>query len=337
MPSEFGFEPVPKPHVWKTVDGGSSWYKLQEFDFQTIDAFQNTLLAPTGEQIVRPHFDTSDAVVDENGELNLFSRIRCGFSTNPDSLGFIYGAIESQDESPTEFLYHVKTDGETNWEANLISEVVNSDNAAAFSLGTIALNLKPQISRTPDGSKIFFSYHKSLQSLSLVDANIFARGYDVSTDIYTSEKNLTENTDYEDVTFFQTMAPICKVGGECQMYELPIAFVEPGSDDLDECQHLYLYGAGFDDINFDPASIDEVEIDLSLNVFPNPSTGMFSLNLPNDVSGEVQVFDISGKLIHQAQNQFGLISLDLSDQPKGSYTVKYMNEKEVKTSAIIIR
>jgi len=262
-----------------------------------------------------------------------------GFTNSPDSAGFIYGSITSQDDAPTEFLYHVKTDGETNWEADLITEVINNDSADEFSLGNpgVALRIKPQISRTPDGSKIFFSYHKSFSGLNLTEANIFARGYDIATDVYASEKNLTEDTDYEDFTFFQTMSPISKVGGDCFAYELPIVFLEPGADDLSECQHIYLYGAGFDDINFDPTSIEEIEVQSQLEIYPNPSNGAFVLNLPKDTRGTIQVLDITGKVVYEAQNQIGSISLDLSSQSAGSYIFRFSNKNEVLTSSVIIR
>jgi len=159
--SEFGYEPIPKPNVWKTVDG------------------------PT-----------------------------------------------------TQFFYHCQTEGETSWEANIITEVINSDDAADFTLGDQPLRFKVQISRTADGSKIFFSYHKAIDNLILTSADVFARGYDVDSDIYCHEKNLTLDSDFEEFSFYQTMSPICKVDGECHAYELPIVFIEPGSDDLSYLTYL---------------------------------------------------------------------------------------------------
>jgi len=133
------------------------------------------------------------------------------------------------------------------------------------------------------------------------------------------------------------MSPICKVDGECHAYELPIVFIEPGSDDLSACQHVYLYGAGFDDINFDPASVEDVNKEVGLDIYPNPSEGSFLLTLPNENTGMVQVFDISGKLVYEAQNQFGQTVLDLTNQKPGSYVVKFSTSETVRTSAIVIQ
>lgn len=329
--STFGYEPIPKPNVWKTVDAGATWYELQEFDFQTLDEMQNNLVDAIGGEVVRPYFTTTDAAVDSNGELHLFSHLLSGFTNHPDSAGFIYTDPTSQ------FFYHCYTTSETEWNANVVTEVINSDDAADFSLGDQPLRFKPQISRTPDGSKMFFSYHKSLETLDLTQADIFARAYDVDTEIYAHEENLTEDTDFEQFTFYHTLAPICKVNGECRDYELPIVFIEPGSDDLSSCQHIYLYGAGFDDINFDPASVADIEEDLTLDVYPNPSNGAFLLSLPNNESGTIQIVDISGKLVFEAQNQFGQTTIDLTDQKAGSYIVNYVTAKEVRTSHIIIQ
>ena len=46
--SELGFVSVPKPIVWKTADGGETWVKRVEFDFQTLPAMQDNLADANG-------------------------------------------------------------------------------------------------------------------------------------------------------------------------------------------------------------------------------------------------------------------------------------------------
>lgn len=329
--SELGFVSVPKPIVWKTADGGETWVKRVEFDFQTLPAMQDNLADANGGEIVRPYFTDTDCAVDSDGNLHLFSHVLSGFTNDVDSLAFVATGLETQ------FFYHVRTIGDTDWDADIITDVINSDSADDFSLGDQPLRFKPQATRTPDGSKIFFSYHKAFGNEILTSADIFARGYDVATDIYAAEKNLTGDTDYEEFTFYQTMSPVCIDGGECFQYELPIVFIEPGSDDLSACQHIYLYGAGFDDINFDPSNVEDINLETLISVYPNPSIGVFTVDLPNDINATVQIFDITGKEIFKAENQNTMMTIDLSAQPSGSYIFKYKSENAVRTESLIIR
>jgi hypothetical protein len=329
--SELDYVSVPKPIVWKSTDGGETWLKRVEFDFQTLPSMQDNLADANGGEVVRPYFTDTDCVVDNEGDLHLFSHVLSGFTNDPDSLAFISTGLETQ------FFYHVRTTGDTEWDADIITDVINSDAAEDFSLGTQPLRFKPQATRTPDGSKVFFSYHKAFGNEILTSADIFARGYDIATDIYAAEKNLTEDTDYEEFTFYQTMSPVCIDGGECFQYELPIVFIEPGSDDLDACQHIYLYGAGFDDINFDPSSVEDLQSKSAIKVYPNPSTGQFTVNVPKNETGVIQVTDLTGKEILSISTRQETFTIDLSDQPSGSYIIKFTSVNSVITESVIVR
>ena len=329
--SELEYTSVPKPIVWKTTDGGETWVKRVEFDFQTLPAMQENLADANGGEVVRPFFTDTDCVVDSEGDLHLFSHVLSGFTNDPDSIAFIATGLETQ------FFYHVRTTGDTEWDADIISDVINSDAAEDFSLGDQALRFKPKATRTPDGAKVFFSYHKAVGNEILTSADIFARGYDIATDIYAAEKNLTEDTDYEEFTFYQTMSPVCIDGGECSQYELPIVFIEPGNDDLSSCQHVYLYGAGFDDINFDPSSVEDLQSKSAIKVYPNPSAGQFTVNVPKNETGVIQVTDLTGKEILSISTRQETFTIDLSDQPSGSYIIKFTSVNSVITESVIVR
>jgi len=329
--SDLGYESVPKPIVWKSVDAGETWYKLDEFDFQTLDAMQDNLADAFGGEVVRPYFTETDAVVDNAGQLHLFSHVLSGFTNNTDSLGFIATGLETQ------FFYHVKTLSETEWDAEIISDVVNDDSVDAIAIGDQALRFKLQAARTEDGSKIFFSWHKAIGEADLRFADIFGRGYDIATDIYSWEKNLTDGSDYEQSTYYQTMSPIVKTGGELCEYELPIVFIELGVDDLDECQHVYLYGAGFDDINFDPTNVESISRDENIGVYPNPSNGYFHVSLPAKIEGDVEILDVLGKTVYQSTNQSGGLKVDLTEMPSGKYILRYVSGENVITESLVIR
>ena len=69
-----------------------------------------------------------------------------------------------------------------------------------------------------------------------------------------------------------------------------------------------------------PSSIRDVYAFAELNIYPNPSSGMFRLKLNNDqLNNQVQVFDLSGKLVLAESNA---TELDLSSFNDGMYLMQ---------------
>lgn len=61
---------------------------------------------------------------------------------------------------------------------------------------------------------------------------------------------------------------------------------------------------------------------LKLNVYPNPSTGFFSIETPSQ-TGELQLFDITGQLIFSQMVTDVRTSIHLAEFTSGSYLVTY--------------
>ncbi len=79
--------------------------------------------------------------------------------------------------------------------------------------------------------------------------------------------------------------------------------------------------------------IDENSEAVNLEIYPNPTTGQFSLNIDAvDLNNaELQVIDIVGKVIHVQNinvNGSEVINLDISNNPKGIYFVQIKNETQ---------
>lgn len=71
-----------------------------------------------------------------------------------------------------------------------------------------------------------------------------------------------------------------------------------------------------------PTKIDEYELAESLEIYPNPTDGSFSIKNTSFVR-KVSIFDISGKLLKELKNksQLETMTIDISDLPKGFYYV----------------
>ncbi|MBA3704414.1 MAG: T9SS type A sorting domain-containing protein, partial [Bacteroidetes bacterium] len=71
-------------------------------------------------------------------------------------------------------------------------------------------------------------------------------------------------------------------------------------------------------------------------IFPNPNSGMFTLNVEGDQLKNIYVYDLLGKVVYQKtetnEQQF---NIDISDNPKGIYIIKVVDENTVKTLKVI--
>ena len=83
--------------------------------------------------------------------------------------------------------------------------------------------------------------------------------------------------------------------------------------------------AGFTVVVIDPATIgsDEIDLDAGIDAYPNPSSGMVFIKSDAIPITEVFVFDLSGRMILQAQAANGLTEpIQLNIQNKGMYLVQ---------------
>ena len=74
-----------------------------------------------------------------------------------------------------------------------------------------------------------------------------------------------------------------------------------------------------------------------IEVYPNPSTGVFNLNLNNVEAKNIEIYDVTGKLIKKMENKSitQLTQIDLSNASNGIYFVKISTENDTVTKRII--
>ena len=79
-------------------------------------------------------------------------------------------------------------------------------------------------------------------------------------------------------------------------------------------------------------SLTSVEI----TAYPNPTKGLFRINLPSATEAKLQVFDASGKEVFVNEHFYGNQNIDLSDFDKGLYLVKVSAaDKELQTRVMV--
>ncbi len=79
-----------------------------------------------------------------------------------------------------------------------------------------------------------------------------------------------------------------------------------------------------------PTSVDELEINNNIQIYPNPTNGKFTFELPSSVfhlPSSVSIYNILGELVFSS-SVFGLrssVSPDISNQPSGIYFINIIS------------
>jgi predicted outer membrane repeat protein len=77
---------------------------------------------------------------------------------------------------------------------------------------------------------------------------------------------------------------------------------------------------------------------LNAQLYPNPTTGTFSVAFDREVTGFAQVFDLQGRLVASAQlNGTNVVQFDLGAASSGLYLVRLVNGAEVATEQVVLQ
>jgi hypothetical protein len=299
--SALGYVPI----VYKTTDAGTTWNMLPSFNFSTLPAIDSTLdqswVSQDGDYTgpKKAWFSQDkgyDCAVDENGNLHIFCTVVSGFTNNPDSLGY---TLTPGIAAPTKtfYMFDTYTTGST-WDAVLVDSL-NTENADEFSpftdeTGTpFAIDARMQMSRSDDGSKLFFFWLDSEPDLNEQiensKPNIFGKGYDVTNQKWTFTKKFTEDAQ----NYFMYVSNIALQNGT--LYKIPTTISLPldwPSDVnlINPMRHFYVDGIEFDQTEFvNVKNIDKAAgFDVTGNT-PNPFNQQTTFNISLTETAQVTV------------------------------------------------
>jgi len=91
------------------------------------------------------------------------------------------------------------------------------------------------------------------------------------------------------------------------------------------------------------SSISELNTITDLRIFPNPTNKLFhvEMTLSESIDLQMQVMDIHGRIVHkESMNNLGgkvSKSIDLSDEPSGTYLLRFINGEQVKNKKIVLQ
>jgi hypothetical protein len=287
------------PVIYKSTDHGLSWNKIPAFDFSTLPVWE-TWLYPTRanlEKIIPRWYNkwaspdnqsSNGGTVDQYGNLHIFAVVRSTMSVHADSLNYFY-----TDEPILLFDVHMKPGG--GWDAFLVDSILTGNPPDTGPYG-ISWDHQTQMSRTPDGSKVFMAWTDSDPNFGTenMTPDIKGMGYDVVTGLATPVKNFTEGTLYWMENWWLRLADEVFYDEANHVSQLPVTTSVMGATSADPLVHQYVTGLEINDNEFSIIT-GKNEMKPSLTAgpvsgcYPNPFSGRSYIHLSLDKATSVSL------------------------------------------------
>ncbi|MCB9235730.1 MAG: T9SS type A sorting domain-containing protein [Bacteroidia bacterium] len=315
-----GHDSLLSPCYYQTTDGGATWdTAATEIDLRNIPWIYDSLTTfwvtidsvtgdtiPSGSGNPTTGFDF-DVIVDMNGNLHISCIVGNGSVPGGDPPGYsIYSGINK-------FLIDIFTpDGGTTWDADYIAPIL----AFRGEFGTpdpsdgslITQDNFVQMSRTEDGTRVFFSWVDSDTSVigfgenSNLAPNLRIAGKRITDGTQTCWKRITDGDAlWDGLILWPSMSPIVLSAASGNRHYLPIAWLQMlNNDQSAPCQGFYIGNeAQILESDFkDPATLN---LSFDANCFPvfvnqepaEPTGVTLHPSYPNPATNEVTIaFDL---------------------------------------------
>lgn len=76
------------------------------------------------------------------------------------------------------------------------------------------------------------------------------------------------------------------------------------------------------------SSIKDLDNELNMSIYPEPSTGIFNLNIGQPLPVRLKVFNLLGECVHQQTGSTSIHEINLSNQPNGLYFLQVVVEQD---------
>lgn len=311
--------------VYKTTNGGATWSSPINISMNGAKP-----LLPNSGTVTK--FTTAfefDNVVDSKGNLHIIVAISPQVSQG--------WAVTTKAGDWGMFDVYT-TDGGTSWRAKLLGmpNTFSGDygvSASDATNPTITIYSRGQVSRTLDGTKLFFSYFDTNDTLNYgatnMNPNAFIKAYDVVKDMWT-DSITTYGTFASDIVQFGCASYY--VFGSVGTYTVPIVYQEFSGDFTKTGSPVlfhYIDGLTFSDSDFkNPGNSVPLSLLLSANElsskanhgltvsqnYPNPFNNIttITLTLEKNTSVNIDVFNTVGQKV---------MSIDNKSYAAGSHTI----------------
>jgi hypothetical protein len=379
-PSMSGMQPI----VYITTNSGASWSLLPANDFADPINFKGVWdrLYPinSNTNVICPNFTGTegfDVQVDVNGQLHLATMAYGHTSTHVDTLGYrnVFGTEQYSygNTGPFDYpiIYDFYTKPSGGWDYHMVDSMgtegpsgtsgqpgYGSNPWSDGSGAKMDLDARIQMSRSADGTKMYYSWTESDSSVAGVKWNIYPdimmKGFDVVAKKVTPRFNVTAGVaNMNSDAYYQYMGnKAAPVAGSC--YEIPLTVTRNatlnGGVSVDT---YYLSGAQLCPANFtlNPMSPKGVGVGVAnattvnfevLN-FPNPANAATTIivGLKDASNFEVVLYNSIGQMVdtYKVNGQVGSneINIDLSSFNSGIYFYNVKVGNSVVTKKLVIQ
>lgn len=105
---------------------------------------------------------------------------------------------------------------------------------------------------------------------------------------------------------------------------------EDAADPVTDNDQIYIC------VSLDLVNIEEGELSNNLSIFPNPTTEKVQINLPQEATGNLNIYNVYGQLVQSMFiNNMNKFSCDVSNLASGLYQVSFVTEQYVWSSQLI--
>ncbi|MEO8148496.1 MAG: peptide-N-glycosidase F-related protein [Bacteroidia bacterium] len=103
--------------------------------------------------------------------------------------------------------------------------------------------------------------------------------------------------------------------------------------------NIHVAGELVTNYNVAPTAIKNIEAHFNLNLYPNPSKGVFNLSTGKkfNTNASVEILNLTGAIIKQFNWDGGATTFDMTDCAKGIYILKVNNQKSVEYKKIALQ
>lgn len=249
---------VHQPMVWKTIDGGVNWNRVNQNYVWGNSSIENLFFSNVSPSL--PNFSNTfggEITIDNQGFLNYVTACGKQYSTHRDSLAFNFlkdGFNFYENNCDNAFVLHFRTNGDGIWQTQFVSALISgnmntidSENPWANPTNnSLAYNNRIQISRNKSGGKLFFTWidsdtmtYNTLYAHHNNTPNLISIGYDVSSNRFTQKKRGNYYNTNSNGFWWMYSSDI--VIGDSIQYDLPTTFVSQNNATLNSSNENKLH------------------------------------------------------------------------------------------------
>jgi Secretion system C-terminal sorting domain/Cleaved Adhesin Domain len=83
-------------------------------------------------------------------------------------------------------------------------------------------------------------------------------------------------------------------------------------------------------------AMDEENVSEAITIYPNPSSGLYTLNLGTTSTSHVEVYNVMGELVYSKDNTLTTVSVDLTGLSAGVYSLRVISNNKITVKEVII-